>query len=193
MKIKNLKFKKRTTLSQGFSLIELLITMSIMMIVSGLVFFNHSRFNSNILIENLAYEISLTIRQAQSFGWLVKETSGGFEGGYGVHFDSDSDEFLIFADTHPSGAPNHIYDAGSDEIIDELKMMNNNKIDQLCVETDCSAGILDISFVRPNPDAFIRADGSGTDKATAEIHVISPKGLKKKILINKIGQISIEN
>ena len=171
----------------GFSLIELLVTISIITVISGLVFFNHSRFNSGVLIENLAYEISLTIRQAQSFGWRVKETGGSFNEGYGVFFDLNSDEFLIFTDTNLD----YVYDAG-DTVVDKFKMMNGNIIDQLCVDSICGKSILNISFIRPNPDAFIRADSDGVDKATAEIHIISPQGTIKKIFINKVGQISIK-
>ena len=180
------RVKMRDAVS-GFSLIELLVTISIIIIISGLVFFNHSRFNSGVLIENLAYEMSLTIRQAQSFGWRVKETGGGFDEGYGVFFDLNSDEFLIFADTNL----NYIYDIGIDTVVDKFKMMNGNIIDQLCVELDCAVEILNISFIRPNPDAFIRADSGSDDKETAEIHIISPQGATKKIFINKVGQISI--
>lgn len=177
--------------SKGFSLVELLVTISILTIVSGVVLFNHARFNNNVLIENLAYEISLTIRQAQSFGWQVEETGGSFGEGYGAHFDLSSNEFLIFADIYPA-TPNRIYDAGYDEIVDRFRMTNNNEINELCFESTCDASTLDISFIRPNPNAFIRENGGGTDRETAEIRVISPKGLVKKIMVNKVGQIAVQ-
>ncbi|MCK4386987.1 MAG: prepilin-type N-terminal cleavage/methylation domain-containing protein [Candidatus Pacebacteria bacterium] len=183
--------QKKIILSRGFSLVELLVTISILTVVSGVVLFNHARFNNNVLIENLSYEISLTIRQAQFFGWQVKEAGGGFGEGYGAHFDSNSDEFLIFADTYPA-APNQIYDAGYDEIVDRFRMTNNNEINELCFESTCDASTLDISFIRPNPNAFIRENGGGIDRETAEIRVISPKGLVKKIMVNKVGQIAVQ-
>jgi len=67
LKVKSYKLKA----NQGFSLIELMVTIGILVLVSGVVFFNHSQFNNHVIIENLAYEISLTIRQAQSYGLQV--------------------------------------------------------------------------------------------------------------------------
>ena len=184
-------FKKRKNFGngrkRGFSMIELLVTISILIVVSGLVFFNQSRFHSNILIENLAYEISLTIRQAQSYGLQTKESEGGFSAGYGVRFDvTENDKFIFYADKDG----NHIYDT-NDVIVDELKMTNKNKINKLCASANCSEGevdMLNIAFIRPDPDAYIN-----TNKEIGEIYIISARGEQEKITVNEIGQISIES
>ncbi|MFH0846007.1 MAG: prepilin-type N-terminal cleavage/methylation domain-containing protein [Patescibacteria group bacterium] len=175
---------------RGFSLMELLVTIAILMVVSGLVFFNQSQFNNSTLIENLAYEMSLAIRQAQSFGLQVKGIGADFDNGYGVYFEKDSDEFLIFSDTYPV-TPNFVYDDGYDEIIDRLKMTNKNRIDYLCIDENCLVDTLNISFKRPNPNAIIKVDDSGTEGSEGSIHIISPKGLEKNINVNGVGQIYI--
>ncbi len=177
----------------GFSLIELLVTISILALVSGFVFFNHSQFNSQVIVENLAYEISLAIRQAQSYGVQVKQTAGDFNEGYGVYFDINSDEFFIFADIYPVSTPNFIYDPGLDEVVDTLRMSRGNEVDDLCVESDCSPSSISIAFLRPNPSAVIKADSGTEIYDSANIYIISPKGVKKRIFVNRIGQISVNS
>ncbi|MEA2112537.1 MAG: prepilin-type N-terminal cleavage/methylation domain-containing protein [Patescibacteria group bacterium] len=182
----NLKLKN----NRGFSLIELLVSIAILVIVSGLVFFNQSGFNNNVLLENLTYEISLTIRQAQSYGLQSKESSlGDFEAGFGVFFDmSINDNMILYADNNK----NHLYDSGSDTIVDTLKLKNSNIIERLCVGSPCiDTNILDISFVRPNPTAYINTSVI-VNRDIAEIYIKSPQLQETRIVVNKIGQISIE-
>ncbi|MBU4536791.1 prepilin-type N-terminal cleavage/methylation domain-containing protein [Patescibacteria group bacterium] len=187
LKAKSYKLKA----NQGFSLIELMVTIGILILVSGIVFFNHSQFSNSVIIENLAYEISLTIRQAQSYGLQVKQTNASFTEGYGVYFDISSDEFLIFADIYPLNNPNSLYDTGLDQIIDSLRLTDGNEVSGLCVGVDCSIDNLSIAFLRPNPNAIIKANLGSTEYDTAEIHVISPKGIEKKIFVNRVGQIAV--
>ena len=117
-------------------MIELLVSVAILVIVSGLVFFNQSGFNNSILVENLAYEISLTIRQAQSYGLQSRELKKGsnlFTIGYGVFFDispigGDNSKLILYADVNK----NHRYDVGGvDEEIDVLKLTNKNIIEKI--------------------------------------------------------------
>ena len=172
-------------------MVELLVTIAILMVVSGVVFFNNAQFSNFVFLENLAYEISLTIRQAQAFSWQVRESSAGFEKGYGVYFNPSSDRFILFADIFPAGAPNQAYDVGQDEIVDELKLTSGHKIDYVCAGADCNATSLNISFLRPNSNAIIKENASGIPQNTGEIYLISPKGFVKKVLVNNVGQISI--
>src|SRR3989344_3825107 len=75
--------------SRGFTLIELLVVTAILGIVSTLVLANNTRFGGAVLLENLAYEIGLSVRKAQVYGIAVRrfgETD--FSAGYGIHFNS---------------------------------------------------------------------------------------------------------
>lgn len=183
-KIKSLNNKK------AFSLVELLVTISILVVISSILFLNHTQFNSSILLENLAYEVSLTIRQAQAYGINVRQSGGSFDEAYGVFFNKNFNEFLIFADTYPVDSPNLIYDADQDEIVDRLGVARGNKIETLCAGSDCEIDSLNISFVRPDPSAIIKVGSQ--EYETAEIIILSPKGERKSVFVNKVGQITVK-
>lgn len=184
-------FLRKRNLNKGFTLVELLVTISIFVILTGVVLFNQSRFNSTILLKNLAYDTALTIRQAQTYGINIKEFNEG-DGNdsqfvpYGVHFDKNqaNKSFILFADTefnlktNPDLTPfnpNGIKDLGkcnpSEGCVNRYSIKRGNYISDLCVEdgSGCnSVDTLDIMFRRPNPDAKIFGDGAD-DKTGAVI------------------------
>ncbi|MBL7045636.1 MAG: type II secretion system protein [Parcubacteria group bacterium] len=191
------KNKKR-----GFSLIELLVSISILVAITSVLLANHSRFGGNLLVGNLAYDVALSIRQAQLFGLSAREFkptvgSGRFDIGYGVHFStSDLNSYTLYADFDL----NNTYETASDEIEEIFSIKQGYKVKRFCAtqisgSEDCSdAGAistLNITFLRPDPDANIRVNGSIVTYTAATIVVESPQGKERSILIESTGQISI--
>jgi len=182
----------------GFSLVELLVSVAIVTVITTVVLVKHSQFSGNILIENLAYDVALSIRQAQVFGLSVREFgvgSGTFDIGYGVHFDSGvNDSYILFADRNR----NSVYD-GSQEIVEVFTLRRGNTIAQLCGvlpnrTEKCSPGgiaYLDIVFERPDPDAIIKSDVAADTYTTARITVRSPRGVERNVVVIFTGQISV--
>ncbi len=146
---KNSSFIRCLTLSvkskksrSGFTLIELVVVTGIFVIVTGIILANYSRFSSSIVLENVAYDIALSIRQSQTYGMIVREfgTGTGIFPAYGTYFYSGGNgasEFYIFADTE--GADNKIYDNGpgcilgvTNECFDKLTLQNTYKIYTVC-------------------------------------------------------------
>ncbi|MFC1733488.1 hypothetical protein ACFL6I_24580, partial [candidate division KSB1 bacterium] len=84
---------KKKNINSGFSMIELVVSTGIMIMITMVVLVNHAAFGGNILVGSLAYDVGLSIRQAQVFGLSVREFgigTGTFDVGYGVHFDIDN-------------------------------------------------------------------------------------------------------
>jgi hypothetical protein len=171
-----------------------------MVLITTVVLVNQNRFGGNILVGNLAYDIALSIRQAQVFGLGVREFgvgTGQFDIGYGVHFDiSDPTTFRIFADINR----NKVYDAG-DGTQELFTVGNGYRIIQLCATPAsgseiCNGGgnitTLDIDFVRPDPDAYIRVNAKNNPAyRQARITVSSPNGITREVTVESTGQISI--
>ncbi len=186
----------------GFTLIELLVSISIFMLITTIAVVNNNQFNSSVLLTNLAYEIGLSIRQAQVYGITVKQTSASaakFDSGYGIHFSlSDApSSYTLFEDVKPTGGTNdHIYTSGVDTAVETYRIQKGNTIKKICVRNNCTSSgdfesTVDISFIRPNPDAYIRAGGNSTPLNFAQICVASPRGTFRKVKVDNTGQISV--
>jgi len=181
----------------GLTFIELIVVMSIFATLSGVVLFKFTNFTTNVSLQNLAHQIALQIRTAQSdavSGKKLNLVSSSIPS-YGVYFNKiTSSKFIYFVDRNNDGT----YDgsipcntAGT-ECLDEININTGDKISDLCVTTSSSTQCLSslvITFTRPFHDAYINQDKSILN---AEIKIESPKGNIKSIRISSIGQISIE-
>lgn len=193
LKTKSFKLKA----SEGFSLVELLVTISIFVIVTGIVLVNFPSFSSKIALDNLAHEIALAIRETQVFGVASKETTAGSRifPTRGAHFDkSQNTTFVLFIDADD----NNRY-GGAPELIETFNIQRRNYISEICgyamPGSSCTPlDSLDITFTRPNPEPSVMGM-VGTSEALysyATIAITSPKGISRKIVVWSNGQIAIQ-
>ena len=186
------------TLVRGFTLIEMVVVLTIFSFIAISLFVKNSEFNSKVILTNLAYEVALSIRQAQVYGLSARELtpgSGEFNTPYGVNFNvNSSGNYIFFADIDEDG----IYD-GQTELLETYSFKRGNQAGRFCATTVgeqvmCSdlnqINVLNITFKRPNPDAIILTDQGQTYKS-ARIYVRAPNGEERQISIEDTGQISI--
>jgi prepilin-type N-terminal cleavage/methylation domain-containing protein len=210
----NMRYKKP---SQGFSLIELLVVITIFAIITSVVLFRQSKFSSDIVVSNLAYEVALEIRQAQSYGIAVKgvtdptDPSGAllFKYAYGIHLGQGQPSdlanlkgynpktaFVLFADIGGSGslANNGVYNDG--ENVSTFRLPGNNTIADFCYGgatsgSQCYKGgltSLDITFIRPDPSARLHINGD------ASVEVVGPVTITvQSALGDKCEEITVES
>jgi prepilin-type N-terminal cleavage/methylation domain-containing protein len=180
----------------GFTLVELLVSISIFVVITAILMIRYNKFDDTILLTNLAYDMALTIRQAQTYGLNTREASPGvFTKSYGVHFSgNDNKSFTLFADLDD----NNQFDSASDKVLSVYTIKKNNTISDVCAgsQDDCvsisSSDSLSLIFKRPNPEAIIN-DGTGVMKSYAKITLESKNGEDHTyIVVRKTGQISIE-
>ncbi|MCE9541612.1 prepilin-type N-terminal cleavage/methylation domain-containing protein [Candidatus Kaiserbacteria bacterium] len=198
---------KRTGLRSGFTLIELMVVTGIMIVISGLMFANNNSFGGTVQLENLAYDMALTVRQAQVYGISVQRFSTNtFASAYGVHFSysvnpTAHDAFYLFADVV---AQNNRYDCADPanatpttcELVAAETLFSGYRVADLCIPKTqvrpCGHSTLDITFHRPNPDAYITADSQDVPYESARIYVTSPRGQTKSVIVETNGQISVQ-
>lgn len=197
----------------GFSLIELLVVVAIMTIITSVVLVSQGRFGSSIILSNLAYDMALSIREAQSYGLSVRESSPGskrFDVGYGIHFSTDRrDSYILFADIKNDDGDSQQYNtsispcSSNSECVKEYKIGRGNTIIKFCgvkdaggTEEMCSDDtkkyFLDIVFPRAESDATFTTN-LGTGFRAVRVYIKSPDGLHTRIIETTItGQIFVK-
>lgn len=183
---------------RGFTLIELLVVVGIVLAITALLLVSQGRFSGNILLTNAAYDVALSIRQAQVFGLGAREAgiqTAEFDTGYGIHFDtSNRSTYILFADRNRDFK----YE-GAGELIQTFSLGRGFYIEEFCgglsggVE-ECSSGSIDeitIVFDRPEPDAIIKNNVTGKTYGSARIMVRSPQGTGREVTAVATGQISV--
>lgn len=93
-------------IKKGFTLIEMLMVLAIFTILTSVVMYNYAEFNSKTIMSNMAYEIALSVRQAQVYSLGVRGQAGvkSFDNRYGVYFNTNNGgkEFAFFFDRKPN-------------------------------------------------------------------------------------------
>lgn len=197
------KINTKTICSKkGFTLIEVIVVIGIMLIITGLTLFDGSRLNSSVSLSNTTYELGLMIRDAQvsGLGSKVVSDSSITTLNQGIHFDMTTPEkFILFADS----APNNIYDSLEQTEIYNIENKRAGKILKICkISPDgksCGNTIsnLSIVFKRPNPEAyFYFKNGSSVEEHVGNIAInlgfTGPNPDCRSIVIYKTGAIQID-
>jgi prepilin-type N-terminal cleavage/methylation domain-containing protein len=207
-------------MNKGFTLVELIISISIFVFMTTLLIIKFGNFNQSVLMTNLIYDMALVVRQAQTFGVSVinadiSGSSGLFQYPYGVSFGTGAltsdptsvglTRMVLFADSNPLVLPDGVYTLGSDLVISKYNITRGVKLTNICVgtgPTDCTnlnnPATLNISFKRPEPRAIICGIGNGgsnpcpTSPALyAEVTITGTDGSIRKLIVSRNGQISI--
>lgn len=192
--------------ARAFTLIELLVVTAIITVITGVVFANNNRFGGIILLENLTYDVALSIRQAQVYGISVSRFGDtNFSAGYGIDFNvSSPTTYTLFGDSSDNG----LYDctipgSGGCELVAATTIASGYRIASLCStpaggSEGCSGiNTIDVLFKRPEPDAWISSNGNSciTDSSacqeSARITLTSPRGDTMSVVIEANGQISV--
>ena len=164
---------------RGFTMVELMVTVGIFTIISALLLANYPSFSSRIVLENVAHEIGLSVRQAQSYGLNVRVNIGTGQAifpPYGVHFSfsgvsqddpTDEKKFMLFADLLPDvnnpTSNNKRYDGASGcdvsggECVELFTIQSSEKIVALCGNLKSSGATLENWQSVPGADCSLTA------------------------------------
>lgn len=185
--------------SRGFTLVELLVVISIAVAITTALVIQQSRWNDRLVVNTQAYELAMMIRQAQIYSLGVKEyspkTGDKFDIGYGIFFDTNNARYIFFADTDKDQE----YDLG--EEVETVTFTRGVTISDVCGSSWCfftGGGSLrqaDISFFRPDTKANIRlmnvGGGTDVDSPPVTIYLKSPNGKISSVKVESNGQVYV--
>ena len=182
--------------ASGFGLIELMVSISIMLLVSTLILVRHESFNAAVLLRSQAYEVALTLREVQ-LSAVSAESNGfnNFRSVEGVHFDTDNDTaYKLFRDADGDSFFDESEEYGKPGSIDskfEIRGLS-------AVGDTVDGNAVSVVFERPNFDAKFY-DRGGRINASALMVQISKRNATgntnadlRTVEITATGQITVQ-
>lgn len=172
-----------------------------MILISGVILVNNNAFGGAILLQNLAYDIALSVRQAQVYGTSVARFgANNFGAAYGLHFAAAlPTTYALFGDAISA---NGLYDTG--ELVQTYSVERGYTISKICSPAGTSIASCtaitsaDIVFKRPETDAWISTSGvscfgsPGSCAQSVRVVVRSPRGDISSVVVENNGQVSVQ-
>ena len=168
---------------KGFTLVELLVVMAIILVLTLLAVPNYRLGEKLFLLEQSSVQLAQNLRRAESLGMSAKEFHGMIpRGGYGIYAVAGEEKYIIFADCDQ----NYQYTLtsvcnGFSEKVEEIQLGSGVQI----------AGLLPVSpltivFTAPRPT--VTFSGPGT-QATLILALSRDLSKIRTVQVNQAGLI----
>jgi len=91
------------TPQRGFTLVEMIVVLAIIVIITTIALLGQSSFNRAMVLTDTAYTVAFSVREAQSLGISSRAFGGTQDAGYGIHFANGTPtSYKLFADISPA-------------------------------------------------------------------------------------------
>lgn len=176
------KFHVSGFMKKGVTMIELLVTMTMIAIISSVVFASRGSMEDKLALQRAAYQLSHSFREAAEMSMGSFEGSCGVKDicGFGLYFNTS--DYGFFIDCAPScSTSNHIKD-GQDIELRRVPLEGNIEI------ATTSPNSLNVLFSPPDPIVYI----NGTEWNREGIVTLELDSETRNVRINSAGKIEIE-
>jgi hypothetical protein len=185
---------------KGFSYIELMMVIFVIMVVSAVTIFSFNRQGGPGELFVSAQKLVSDIRLAQGYAMSAKEIDGDSPaGGWGIFFDKNRDEYAIFGDKGTiSDIANYvcILDCSnlSEELYSAIDFPEGTHLDQIIL-TRTSDGNeifvdkINIVFEPPDPKVHLCVAEGDCDYDKVSLVLVDESFNKREINVNFFGLI----
>ncbi len=185
--------KENNQTPQGFTLIEMLVGLGIIVIMSSIVAVRFDSLRSSTALDGDTEELSSAIRQAQLWALTGQIRKGERPvGGWGIHINecvAPNCSYFIFADVSPSDSPNYKYDAGLDEKIVDITLDSTVFVSSVTPSGPSS----DVDVVFSIPEAVTYINGSQVLSESSIVLEHTQTGSTRTIRVDRVsGRINVE-
>jgi prepilin-type N-terminal cleavage/methylation domain-containing protein len=169
-----LKKIKKNRINKGFSVVEIIVSVSIISLLSAIFLTNYHATNNNTKVLMAAQKLASDIRVAQSYALGIQDNQGNTpEMGWGVYLGQNADNYIIFANE----AGDYLRNTDGSEDVNIIKLPSGIEI----ISSDA-----DILFLPPDPITLINSSPN------ANVNIILSDGLvSKTVRVNFFGLIEV--
>ncbi|MDO8443462.1 MAG: prepilin-type N-terminal cleavage/methylation domain-containing protein [Candidatus Azambacteria bacterium] len=171
-------------MNKGFTVVEMLVVLSIIGVITGIVIFNVGSQQRNSALLRSAQNLSLNLRRIENFALSSKTfKTSGVPCGWGAHFNgAGSASYIIFAD---KAASVNCWDRDFARAVDGSEDFENINLDPQITISSLSGGLSDIIFSPPEPSVVFVPN-----QTTVSIILNNRDFATREVRINKTGFIS---
>lgn len=141
---------------KAFSLIEILISMSIFILLLTFVLINYNHGENSNSFRLQAFDLEDLIYSVQNMALSGQKINNQIPDNYGINFDLELNTYVIFGDLND----NKIYNIG-DSVYNSGSLYNNIEFfkDEItCVDFAVDSDSYDIVFMPPQPEMVINSN-----------------------------------
>ncbi len=178
-------------MNKGFTIVELMVSITIMALMAGAVFFNWRPAEDTFALTRSAHQLADDIRGAQQMAVSTKPfacaaTDADYSG-FGVYLDDSQPlEYLLFENC---STDKRTYDSGEDV---DLQVHNLEEGVQIqSINVDGLVGAVSVLFVPPNPKVYINNNISGVELVIT-LELVADSSQTRQVQVNTGGRIEID-
>jgi prepilin-type N-terminal cleavage/methylation domain-containing protein len=163
---KGVQFQKNYNPQTGFTLVELLVVLFIILLLSTLLLVNYRGGQKKYALSQASQQLISDLRKAQNMAMSGAEIYGQYCG-YGLEIDQSNrpTSYRFYADKSTDcQTSNNQYDSG-DEILEIIKLPSRIRIQST------SPSPIDIFFKPPQPTTYINADAGAGVSGTITLEI----------------------
>jgi type II secretory pathway pseudopilin PulG len=184
---------------KGITLIEIIVVIFIITLFSLILISNFPAILRQFALSRAAYKLSQDIRKAEDLSLSGVQIASVSAKGYGVYITlATSKQYIIYADSCPSGAQNYYYTPATTsppctdvvETIDISKDEPGVYIKSIIHTVDSNS--VSINFAPPNPNIIITTLQSGQKGVDIVLGLDADPSAAKTVSVNKFGLIEVK-
>ncbi|MFH1413172.1 MAG: type II secretion system protein [bacterium] len=184
--------KSRFKNQKGISLMEIMVTVSLIVFMASLITINYKSSNKRVEIIMTARKVVSDLRLAQSYAASAKQDSNVDENVWGFYFSTiDKNIYTFFVSNNDTG---DYPIPGDDKVFRVIKLPDKISIDKIevCTGSPCSfqeiRTNITIRFVPPDPSTEIHYNPNSYTKTMITLKDEMNNSIKK-IKVNNFGLI----
>jgi prepilin-type N-terminal cleavage/methylation domain-containing protein len=180
----------------GFTLIEVLIVVTIIAVLSAIILINYQEGQAHLALQRSTHILAQDIRRVQEMAMRAEDFQGTVaRGGFGIRVESGTSTYILFADCNA----NQVFNATGTATNCNLATSVNPFPEQLEIrELEKNINIVSVSpnpstivFIPPDPGTRINAGVATSTTIRLEV-IVGGITTHREVIINNVGLIEIK-